>query len=90
MLAAMFAGMTLRIEAANPGQSACLEEVFEGEVRAGQGFERLIGNGLEVILEARTSGWILRVLPANGPRPVHDYAELATPPYQSVSAFALD
>ncbi len=89
MLAAMFAGMALRMEAANQGQSACLEEVFEGEVRAGQGFQSLIGNGLEVILEARTSGWILRVLPANGPRPVDDYAELATPPYQSVSPLLL-
>jgi hypothetical protein len=37
------------------------------------------------MLEPLASGWILRVLPMNGPRPAHDYAELATPPYQSVS-----
>ena len=43
------------------------------------------GNGLEVMLEPLASGWILRVLPASGPRPAHDYAELATPPYRSVS-----
>lgn len=89
MLAAMFAGMALRMKAVTRGQGACLEEVFEGEVRAGQGFERPIGNGLEVTLEPRASGWVVRMFPAKGPRPVYDYAELATPPYQSVNALLL-
>jgi hypothetical protein len=38
------------------------------------------------MLEPLASGWILRVLPAGKARPPHDYAELATPPYHSVSA----
>jgi hypothetical protein len=71
--------------AAGPsGGRTCTRGVLEGEVRAGEGFVRPIGNGLEVILEPLASGWILRVLPVSG-RPPHDYAELATPPYQSVS-----
>lgn len=37
------------------------------------------------MLEPLASGWILRVLPEGKPRPRHDYAELATPPYRSVS-----
>jgi hypothetical protein len=63
----------------------CFRGVVEGEVRAGSGFVRPIGNGLEVMLEPLASGWILRVMPMGGARPAHDYAELATPPYQSVN-----
>jgi len=65
--------------------ATCARAVMEGEVRAGQGFERQMGNGLEVMLEPLESGWILRVLPVGVPRPEHDYAELASPPYRSVS-----
>jgi hypothetical protein len=65
--------------------SMCAREVIEGEVRAGQEYVKAIGNGLEVMLEPLPSGWILRVLPVGVPRPAHDYAELATPPYRSVS-----
>jgi len=71
--------------AAGPSGKTCVRGVLEGEVRAGEEFVRPIGNGLEVMLEPLASGWILRVLPAGGLRPAHDYAELATPPYQSVS-----
>ena len=63
----------------------CVRGVLEGEVRAGSGFVRPIGSGLEVMLEPLASGWILRVLPVGLARPAHDYAELATPPYQSVN-----
>jgi hypothetical protein len=63
----------------------CRVASIEGEVRAGQAFEHPIGNGLEIMLEPLVSGWIVRVLPAHGPRGQHDYAELATPPYRSVS-----
>jgi hypothetical protein len=63
----------------------CVRGVVEGEVRAGAGFVRPIGSGLEVMLEPVASGWVLRVLPMGGARPAHDYAELATPPYQSVN-----
>jgi hypothetical protein len=73
------------------GSGACWRGVVEGEVRAGESFARPIGGGLEVRLEALSwgSGWLLRVLPVSGPRPVHDYAELATPPYASVSPLLL-
>jgi hypothetical protein len=63
----------------------CVRGVIEGEVRAGEGFVRPVGGGLEVMLEPLASGWILRVLPVGLARPAHDYAELATPPYQSVN-----
>jgi len=67
------------------GGKTCIRGVLEGEVQAGEEFVRPMGNGLEVMLEPLASGWILRVLPVGGARPGHDYAELATPPYQSVS-----
>jgi hypothetical protein len=69
------------------GTGACRRGSFEGEVRAGAGFSRPIGGGLEVRLEALSwgSGWLLRVQPVGGPRLAHDYAELATPPYASVN-----
>ena len=63
----------------------CSVGVLEGQVRAGESFIRPIGSGLELMLEPLASGWILRVLPEGKPRPSHDYAELATPPYHSVS-----
>ncbi len=62
----------------------CRRVVIDGEVRAGEGFSRQIGNGLAVGLEPLPSGWILRVAPVAG-RGAHDYAELATPPYESVN-----
>ncbi|WP_035349758.1 hypothetical protein [Edaphobacter aggregans] len=65
--------------------ASCRTGSLEGEVRGGELFVRPIGNGLEVMLEPLASGWILRVLPAGKPRPPHDHAELATPPYRSVS-----
>ncbi len=40
-------------------------------------------------LEAVPAGWIVRVLPAAGQRPAHDAAELATPPYNSVTPLAI-
>jgi hypothetical protein len=69
------------------GTGACRRGSLEGEVRAGANFARPIGGGLEVRLEALSwgSGWLLRVLPMGGLRLAHDYAELATPPYASVS-----
>jgi hypothetical protein len=63
----------------------CRIGILEGEVSAGQSFTRPIGKGLELMLEPLSSGWIIRVLPVNQPRPSHDYAELATPPYHSVN-----
>jgi hypothetical protein len=70
---------------------ACRVGVIEGEVKAGESFARPIGGGLEVRLESLSwgSGWLLRVLPVKGAMGKHDYAELATPPYESVSPLLL-
>ena len=70
---------------------ACRVGVIEGDVKAGESFVRPIGGGLEVRLESLSwgSGWLLRVLPVQGMMAKHDYAELATPPYESVSPLLL-
>jgi hypothetical protein len=71
-------------QAKEPSPS-CRRAVVDGEVTAGARFWRPIGNRLAVELEPLPSGWILRVVPASGAYGDHDYAELATPPYESVS-----
>ncbi len=62
---------------------------MEGEVNAGQAFAKPLGNNLEVYLQPIHSGWILRVIPQSGAAGEHDYAELATPPYQSVTPLSI-
>jgi hypothetical protein len=75
----------------NVATGVCRVGVIEGEVKAGESFARPIGGGLEVRLEALSwgSGWLLRVLPVKTGMAKHDYAELATPPYESVSPLLL-
>jgi len=86
----LFSLVTVAAVAAPPTKpSACRAAVIEGELNAGQPFSQPIGGGLKVYFQALPSGWILRVLPASGPVGQHDYAELATPPYQSVSPLAI-
>jgi hypothetical protein len=63
--------------------------VVAGELNAGQQLSQPIGGGLKVWFQAIPSGWILRVVPVAGPLPEHDYAELATPPYQSVTPLSI-
>jgi hypothetical protein len=63
----------------------CRRVVFDGEVKAGEGFEKVFAKGLKFYMEPLGSGWIVRVLATDGPRGPHDYAELATPPYRSVN-----
>jgi len=77
------------VAAAPTRPNVCRAEVIEGELNAGEAFSRPIGGGLKVYFQPLPSGWILRVLPASGPVPLHDYAELATPPYQSVTPLAI-
>jgi hypothetical protein len=74
---------------AAPKPPACRMAVIEGELNAGQEFTQLLGNGLKLWFQPVASGWILRVVPASGPPGDHDYAELATPPYQSVTPLSL-
>ena len=71
------------------GPRPCRQDVIEGAVRAGQSFHRPFGNGLEFLLEAVPHGWSVRVLPAVGPRPEIDFAELATPPFRSINPLLL-
>ena len=62
---------------------ACVSLQFDGDVEAGKSFRHSIDATHVFVLESVASGWIVRVLPASGPRPPHDAAELATPPYRS-------
>lgn len=81
--------------AAGPQAAMCRTEMIEGSVEAGRPFVRSIGNGLLLALQPIRSGWILRVVPAStrpadvGQPGFHDYAELATPPYQSVTPLSV-
>src|SRR5580700_6923940 len=74
---------------APPSQPACKAAIVEGEVNAGQPYSQAIGGGLRLYFQPLSSGWIVRVLPSSGPAGEHDYAELATPPYQSVTPLAI-
>ena len=77
-------------EAAPPTKpAACKRAVTEGELHAGEAFSQAIGGGLKVFFQPIASGWILRVVPAAGPMGEHDYAELATPPYRSVTPLSI-
>ena len=67
----------------------CQTASFEGEVKAGESYTRPLGNGMVFKLEAVRAGWIIRVLPAAGARPPQDAAELATPPYNSLTPLAV-
>ena len=66
----------------------CRAAVIDGEVKAGEAFRRTFAPGLEFFLEPLPSGWIARVLEVRGGHEVresHDWAEVATLPYRSVS-----
>ena len=77
-------------EAVPPKKSAaCKRAAIEGELHAGKAFSQSIGGGLKVFFQPIASGWILRVVPAVGPMGEHDYAELATPPYRSVTPLSI-
>jgi hypothetical protein len=89
-IAIVFAASTVSAPALPPhGPALCSRGVLEGELKAGKPYSQAIGNGLRVYFQPIASGWILRVLPATGPTGEHDYAELATPPYQSVTPLSI-
>ncbi len=69
--------------------AACPALQFDGEVQAGKSYGHRLDAAHDFLLESLASGWIIRVLPAAGPRGVHDYAELATPPYRSPNPLLL-
>ena len=68
---------------------SCRVATIQADLEAGREFTRPIGNDLRVWFEPIASGWILRVVPLSGPLGEHDHAELATPPYESVSPLSL-
>ena len=67
----------------------CPQVAMEGAVAAGQSFRKTFGRGLEFVLEARPNGWIARVLPVAESRSREDFAEVATPPFQSINPLLL-
>lgn len=71
------------------GIAPCSTGSIEGELNAGRPFLKPIGNGLSLYFQAIQSGWILRIVPTSGALPDHDYAELATPPYNSVTPLSV-
>jgi hypothetical protein len=68
---------------------ACKSVILEGELNAGQPYTQAIGGGLKVYFQPIHSGWILRVVPVSAGLADHDYAELATPPYNSVTPLSI-
>lgn len=87
-LAVLSLGILLAAPLGWAQKPACARAVAEGEVAAGQKFERSFAPGLTFLLEPIASGWIVRVL-GEGPRQPHDYAELATPPYGGMTPLAV-
>jgi len=75
--------------AAQVKPAACKRAVIDGELLAGEAFSQTIGGGLKIFFQPIASGWILRVVPAAGSMGEHDYAELATPPYRSVTPLSI-
>lgn len=76
-------GLSAAASVSSMAQQGCAPQQLEGEVRQGQSWQHAISADLDVKLEAVPAGWMLRVLPRTGPRPPHDSAELANPPYRS-------
>ncbi|WP_263409490.1 hypothetical protein [Terriglobus tenax] len=89
MRASVLAGLLLATATAIGQSGQCTVSSFEGEVEAGQTYRHPINSSLELVMDPLPSGWLLRVLPSGKLRPAHDYAELATPPYQSVTPLAV-
>lgn len=61
----------------------CPAVTFVADVAQGQAYVHPLNDALDFKLEAVPAGWIVRVLPHRGQRPLHDAAELANPPYGS-------
>ncbi len=69
-------------------EGACSAVTVQGEVGSGEAFRQEFTPGLELFVEPLKSGWIVRVLEmrqGHEVREPHDWAEVATPPYRSVS-----
>jgi hypothetical protein len=69
-------------------QQSCRKVVFDGSVKRGETFRRPLNQQLTFLLLPTSSGWRIEVQPS-GAALSHDAAEVATPPYQSVSPLLL-
>lgn len=67
----------------------CGALTFEAEVARGEAYTHPLTSSLDFKLEAVPAGWMVRVLPRNQPRPPHDAAELANPPWRSPTPILL-
>ena len=74
---------------AHSAKAACAPRILSGLVVRGQAFTAPVSPLLDFKLEAVPAGWIIRILPHAGPRPPHDAAELANPPYDSPTPLLL-
>ncbi len=70
------------VAAASPLQ-ACPAVLIEGDVSEDHAYTHPLNSRLDFKLEAVPAGWMIRILPHGGVRPLHDAAELANPPYRS-------
>ena len=80
--------LSSQAQTAKRGRQDCRAVTFEGEVKSGEAFRKIFSPEAEFFLEPLASGWIIRVLEVRKGREVresHDMAEVATPPYKSVS-----
>lgn len=91
MLLVMWAGMSAvgQGSGGKSKQAVCERAVLEGEVAAGNSYEQAFTPELKFLLEPIASGWIVRVVAVGSPREAHDFAGLATPPYESVTPLAV-
>ncbi|MFC6644706.1 hypothetical protein ACFQBQ_03685 [Granulicella cerasi] len=86
LMAAPLANASKPVKAVPEG--ACSAVTVQGEVGSGEAFRQEFTPGLELFVEPLKSGWIVRVLEmrqGHEVREPHDWAEVATPPYRSVS-----
>jgi hypothetical protein len=64
---------------------SCKQFQIEGDAANGQLYSQSIGSGLVLTLAPQKSGWRIGVRAAQGFDSPYDYAEVATPPFQSVN-----
>jgi hypothetical protein len=83
-----FAVFVALLPGAAAAQRGCRKVEFDGAVARGQEFSRALSGDLTFDLQPVAAGWRIRVL-YSASHPVHDAAEVATPPYQSINPLLL-
>jgi hypothetical protein len=80
--------LLLLASVAATAQQSCRKVVFSGDVQPGQAYRHAISSKLAFVLQPTATGWRIEVQPVPFQSP-RDAAEVATPPYQSVSPLLL-